>query len=147
MKKGFVIVLLMVFASTFVSAQVKWYSWNEGYAKAKKENKIVVMDVYTEWCGWCKVMDKKTYTHATVISKMASAFIAIKINPETDKNLTYDGKVYTGKELVDLLSKNMVEGYPTTIFFYLKSKKVYLEVGYLATEKFIPLLDKYSKMK
>jgi thiol:disulfide interchange protein len=44
-------------------AELKWYGWNEGYAKAVKEGKIVLVDAYTDWCGWCKKMDRDTYSN------------------------------------------------------------------------------------
>jgi len=148
MKKGFVIIVMMFLATSFVSAQaVKWYTWNEGYPKAKKEKRIIIIDVYTEWCGWCKVMDKKTYTNDDVIKKIGAKFIAIKVNPETDSNLSYDGVVYNGKDLIDKLSNNGISGYPTTIFFFPRTKKAFLEVGYKAPDAFNPALDKYGKMK
>ncbi|MGC6414302.1 MAG: DUF255 domain-containing protein, partial [Bacteroidia bacterium] len=43
---------------------VTWYNFTDGYNKAVKEGKIILIDAYTDWCGWCKVMDKKTYTDA-----------------------------------------------------------------------------------
>jgi uncharacterized protein YyaL (SSP411 family) len=155
MKKFFIVIMSFILTSSIVLAQesissggsVKWYSWNEGYKKAKQENKIVIVDVYTDWCGWCKVMDKKTYTDATVISKIQKKFITIKVNPEKDQNLSYDGKVYSGQELINLLTNNGIEGYPTTIFFFPKSKKMFMEVGYLSVERFNPILDKYAAMK
>jgi uncharacterized protein YyaL (SSP411 family) len=38
---------------------ITWYNMSDGYAKAVKENKFIIVDVYTDWCYWCKVMDKK----------------------------------------------------------------------------------------
>ena len=41
-------------ANPAATTELKWYSWNEGYTKAKAENKILLVDIYTDWCGWCK---------------------------------------------------------------------------------------------
>ncbi len=149
MKKIVMFFLAAIFVSSGLVAQTatKWYSWNDGYEKAKKDNKVVIVDVYTEWCGWCKVMDKKTYGITAIANKISKNFVAIKVNPEKDLNLKYDGKTYSGKDLIDLLSNNGISGYPTTIFFFPKTKKTYLEVGYKDVAAFEPLLDKYSKMK
>src|SRR5438132_1421419 len=43
--------------------EVKWLNWNEGYTQAAKDNKTMLVDVYTSWCGWCKRMDHDTYTN------------------------------------------------------------------------------------
>ena len=58
-----------------------WYSFDEGYNKAVKEDKIILIDAYTDWCGWCKVMDKKTYTQASVIEYLNENFVCVKLNP------------------------------------------------------------------
>jgi thiol:disulfide interchange protein len=70
---GFTLVLMLTsFAPPQKPAQhveLTWYGWNEGYAKALKEGKIVLVDAYTDWCGWCKKMDRDTYTNPTIIKK------------------------------------------------------------------------------
>ena len=56
------VMLILLLASSLFSAGKEWYSFNEGIALAKKENKHIVLDFYTDWCGWCKVMDQKTFS-------------------------------------------------------------------------------------
>src|SRR4051812_21578649 len=79
------IYVFVLFCSITCAAQndkLVWYGWNEGYEKAIKENKIVLVDAYTDWCGWCKKMDRDTYANPEVIKKLNQHFIAIKFNPE-----------------------------------------------------------------
>ena len=71
----------MVSGSAAVSTELKWYDFEEGMEKAKKENKALLIDAYTDWCGWCKVMDKETYKDARVIAKLNESFVAVKFNP------------------------------------------------------------------
>ena len=78
---------LVIFSFNSFAQELHWYSWNEGYKKAKKENKIILLDTYTEWCGWCKVMDKDTYTVKEVKDKIADDFIPIKLRPSLIINL------------------------------------------------------------
>lgn len=71
--------------STLVSPQEAgptWYSFEEGYAKSVEEGKILLVDAYTDWCGWCKVMDRKTYADPAIIAKLNESFICVKFNPE-----------------------------------------------------------------
>ncbi|CUT04904.1 DUF255 domain-containing protein, partial [Candidatus Kryptobacter tengchongensis] len=46
--------------------ELKWYSFSDGLKLAKSENKKVLIDVYTDWCEWCKKMDEEVYTNSTV---------------------------------------------------------------------------------
>ncbi len=160
MKKNIFIVAILVFAfSLSVNAQskgkkstskeLKWYSWEEGYEKAKAENKIMIVDVYTDWCHWCTVMDKKTYAKASVIEAIEEDFIAIKLNPEVKKKngYNYNGTNYTGSKLIKHLSDGKFGGYPTTFFVFPKKKEAHMEVGYLEASVFKQKLEKYKAMK
>ncbi len=130
--------------------ELKWMGWNEGYELAKKNKKIAMVDCYTEWCGWCKVMDKKTYSEAAIQKKIYANFIPIKLNPELDQMYNLDGKQYSGPQLLALLSNNTLSGYPTIIFIIPngKSKIVEMSVGYSDAEKFSRVLDEQvAKLK
>ena len=59
--------------------KVQWYSVEEGFKRAQSEGKYVIMDVYTDWCGWCKKMDADTYNNETVSEYLNAHFVLIKI--------------------------------------------------------------------
>ena len=63
-------------------SKINWLDFNTGFVKAQKEGKIAIIDCYTEWCGWCKVMDKKTFSNDSIAARMNENYIAIKFNPE-----------------------------------------------------------------
>lgn len=95
-----------------------WYTPTEGYAKAKKENKILVVDVYTDWCYWCKVMDKETYTNMDIILKMNKYFVAVKFNPEIAAvHKINDQELSSDAFLALLCNGGRNSGYPTTYFW------------------------------
>jgi thioredoxin-related protein len=52
------------------------------------------MDVYTDWCGWCKVMDKKTFSNPDVIEYVNKNFYAVKLNAEQKDSIRFVGKMY-----------------------------------------------------
>ena len=147
MKKLFV-TALMLFSFIIISnaQELKWYSWEEGYTKAKDEGKILLVDSYTEWCGWCKVMDNKTYSQEEIIKKIKADFIPVKFNPELKGEYEYNGKKYTGKSLQNVLAENNFRGYPTTFFVFTKTHKSYMEIGYKDVDAFSIILDKYKNM-
>jgi len=127
--------------------KINWLSWNEGYMKGKKSNKIILIDMYTDWCGWCKRMDRDTYAKAEIIEIINKDFIPIKFNPEKANTYDVDGSKVNGRQLAGLLANNRQVGYPTTFFLYPKSKMIYLESGYQDATRFKNTLLKYKNLK
>lgn len=125
------IIILGLYAFKPKSNEVNWMNFNDGYALAKKKNKIMLVDVYTEWCGWCKRMDKDTYAKASIYSVLNDKYVSVKFNPEVDGiKYTYNGKTYDGPGLAAAISNNGISGYPSTVFINPKTHKTKLEVGY-----------------
>jgi thiol:disulfide interchange protein len=77
-----------------------WFDFESGYEKAAKEGKILLVDAYTDWCGWCKVMDRNTYTNAQIIETLNANFVAVKFNPEKAKTFKFGGKTMNNDELL-----------------------------------------------
>ncbi|MBJ7428007.1 MAG: DUF255 domain-containing protein [Bacteroidia bacterium] len=97
--------------------ELKWLDWNTGYPLAQKTNKIILVDAYTDWCGWCKKMDRDTYTNQKIIGILNKDFVIIKFNPEI-KDAVYDleGQKVSGRELFTQLTQGKSTGFPTTYF-------------------------------
>lgn len=126
--------------------EIKWLGFNEGYALAKKKNKIMLVDVYTDWCGWCKRMDRDAYAKNDISSIVSKDYVAVKFNPEVAGiTYTYNGKKYDGQGLAGAISNNSISGYPTTIFIYPKQNKTAIVVGYKDAEGLKPILEDYKK--
>jgi thioredoxin-related protein len=92
---------------------VNWYHYQEGMKQAKESNKPILLDFYTDWCGWCKKMDKETYGNRDIQQLLNLNFIPIKINAESKEPVKVDGKEMKMK---DLTRKYAVRAYPTTVF-------------------------------
>lgn len=52
---------------------------------AKAAQKYVLVDVYTDWCRWCKELDKTTYQDSNVVQLLNKSFVCVKLNAETEK--------------------------------------------------------------
>jgi thioredoxin-related protein len=95
-------------------SKLQWLSFEKGIAEAKKTNKKMLVDVYTDWCGWCKRMDADTYSNSDISSYLQQKYVLVKLNAESSAKQTYNGKQYTEQELAGEFG---VTGYPTTLFF------------------------------
>lgn len=149
MKKVVYLGLSLVFTLTSQSFKVaqqpelKWEEWNSGYARGIKEKKIILVDAYTDWCGWCKKMDKDTYSNADIIKKINKHFVPIKFNPELNNQTYYiDSTAYTGRELHAMLSKEYRTGFPTTYFILPQNNKLFINPGYEDPAQFAQTLDR-----
>jgi len=102
---------------------VNWISFEEAVEKSKTDKKKIFIDVYTDWCGWCKVMDKKTFSQPEIASYLNENFYAVKLNAEQREDIEFRG--YTFKfvdkgrrgyhELAASLLQNKLS-YPTVVF-------------------------------
>jgi thioredoxin-related protein len=73
---------------------VKWMTFEEAVERSKKEKRKIFIDVYTDWCGWCKVMDKNTFTDPTVAKVLNEKFYAVKFNAEQKEDVTFRGTTF-----------------------------------------------------
>ncbi|MBL7767089.1 MAG: DUF255 domain-containing protein [Chitinophagaceae bacterium] len=101
---------------------VNWISLEEAQVRMKTEPRKVYIDLYTDWCGWCKVMDKKTFSHAKVIEFMNEHYYCIHLNAESKDTLVFNGEKFgilegsnTNALAMDWMQNRL--SYPTSIFF------------------------------
>jgi len=126
---------------------VKWMNLAEASANFKKEKRPVLIDLYTDWCGWCKVMDKKTYSNQKVAEYLQDKFYAVKVNAETREKILWNEKsynynsAYRANEFAVYITKGRLE-FPTTIIIPADGTEPQAIAGYLETKDF-ELIAKY----
>ncbi len=126
MKKITAILLFVLIACTHAFAGgeekggIRWMSFDEVQVAMQKEPRRVFMDIYTDWCGWCKVMDRKTFSNPEVAAYINKNFYPVKLDAETDQPIRFVGKVWeresgtkTNRLAVELLRGQM--SYPSTV--------------------------------
>jgi uncharacterized protein YyaL (SSP411 family) len=144
--KRILFILLVLSSLSFTEGEnqtqeLHWYHWNEGFVKAQQEGKIALIDVYTDWCGWCKRMDKDTYAKQGIIDQINAHFVPIKFNPEVHNGLIVGPDTMSGNQLLGALSRGNHSGFPTT-YFYIPQKNHMLQYGgYQDSAKFSRILD------
>ena len=111
-------ILLLSLICISISASGHCFSWlnnlPKGLEEAKAEEKPLMIDFYTDWCGWCKKLDKDTYSSPKV-QELAQRFICVKVN---------------GDKFPNLVSKYLIGGYPTIVFLDPDGREITRIVGY-----------------
>ena len=125
-------------AETASDSGLSWKSFDEGSTLAVQQKKKLLIDVYTDWCVWCKKMDAEVYPDAKVRSVLASKFVVVKLDAESDRTLRYNGTAMTQREFARAVG---VTGYPATVFFDETLKPITLLPGYVKAEDFSQILN------
>jgi len=126
-----------------VAAAKMWGPFNEGMALAAKEKKHVVIDFYTSWCHWCKVMDKETFADPEVKRFLAENFVTIRIDAENrTEKVSYQGSEYSP---VTLARRFGVRGFPSLAYLDREGELITVVPGFVPAKTFLPLLQYIQK--
>jgi uncharacterized protein YyaL (SSP411 family) len=130
-------------ASPFVTASlhadpIHWMKYDEALKKAKQENKHVLVDFATSWCGWCKKMDATTYRDPDVQAAIARNFEAAKVDGDSYNLVNLDDGQITEKGLTRQYG---VTGYPTTWFLEPDGTHIAPAPGYVDATAMKYILD------
>lgn len=125
MKKIFALITIISIFSFKPSNEesIKWISIQELEAALENEPRKVMIDVYTDWCGWCKKMDATTFKDPKVSKIVNEKFYAVKFNAESTEEITLKGQTYKfvpkGKRGYNELAAALMSGqmsYPTVVY-------------------------------
>ena len=118
---------------------VKWITPGELQELAKVAEKPIIIDVFTSWCYYCRVMDNTTWRNDSVSSYLQSKYYAVKLNAENKEpyqwngeNFEYEPKYKVNMLAVKLLGGNMV--YPSTVIIPVKGEPEILKGAFTAQE-------------
>ena len=124
------------------SKEINWVTIEEAQELTKQEPRKVIMDVYTDWCGWCKKMDKTTFSDEEVVDYVNENFYAVKFNAEEKKNFSFKGQEFTNPEFTRALR---VSGYPTVVFFSEDFSKFQPVSGFKQADDFLKMLESFNQ--
>nr|WP_294935947.1 thioredoxin family protein [uncultured Flavobacterium sp.] len=154
MKKMF-FALLFVLGGLAVQAQeaeLKWMSIDEALAAQKKNPKPIMMDVYTDWCGPCKYLDKTTFHDPKFVEYVKANYYPVKFNGEGTSVVNYKGKKYTnpgydpnrkGRNAAHEFTMFLqVQGYPSVYVFDKNGDVKSPLIGYRTSDELISELKK-----
>lgn len=127
---------------------VQWMTWDEAMKAMEKQPKKVFIDMYTDWCGWCKRMDQTTFSDPKVIEVMNKNFYNVKFDAEGKENVTYDGHTFkfiaSGNRGVHELAYALLDGrlgYPSYVYLNEKRERITISPGYKPVDPFLKELS------
>ena len=136
---------------SIVSEKITWYSWQQAVELNKTTPKKLLVDVYTDWCGWCKVMDKQTFPNDTVADYLNKYYYCVKLDAEGRDTIRFSNQTFVyitpekggGRNGIHTLAYSLLDGqmsFPTLVYLTEKMERVAISPGYKTPEKLMPEL-------
>lgn len=137
---------------------IKWLTWSEAVELNKTAPRKFVVDVYTDWCGWCKVMDRETFTKPEIADYISQNYYAVKLNAEQKEDIIFNGTTFSyvasGRSGYHALAASLLDnqmGYPTLVYLTEKFERVAISPGFKKPDQLIKELkytaeNTYTKM-
>jgi thioredoxin-related protein len=142
------------------TAKIKWLDFEEAVALNKKKPKKMFIDMYTDWCGWCKKMDASTFVNPVIVAYMNANYYAVKFNAERKDTVAFNGKQYmnpnpAGTRSSHQLAQEMLSGrmsYPSFVFLDENLSRITILPGFQKAPQFESILhfigdDAYKNQK
>ncbi len=133
------LVLILCLVSLSVSSQnkVEWLSWDDAISQHKQNPKKLYIDIYTEWCGWCKKMDKSTFTDPGIVELLNTEYYPIKFDAEQSQTIQFNGHEFiyrpNGKRGVHELAISLTNSqltYPSFVMLDETFARILISPGY-----------------
>ncbi len=133
-----------------VAKKINWLKLSEAEAKLKQQPKPVLIDMYTDWCGWCKVMDKKTYGKDRIAQYIEEKFYPVKLDAETKETISWKDQqykynsAYKANEIAVYFSNGQL-AFPTTVIIPDEKTGPQAIPGYIEADEFEKLLKYFGE--
>ena len=131
--------ILLILTTLIVTGQeIKWMSWEQAAAANEKQPKKILVDVYTDWCGWCKKMDATTFKDPSIVTYINANFYAVKLNAEQKETIVWQGQEFKwypgGRDGINKLANDLLDGklsYPTYVILDAEYSRILISPGYM----------------
>ena len=154
MKKILLILSLVSIMASAGAQEIKWMNINDALAAAQESPKKIFIDVYTEWCGWCKRMDRSTFSNPVIAQYINDNFYPVKLDAEARDTIVFKGYTFTYKSSPDGRSGmnyfayailNGKTSFPSYVILNEEQNLMTVIKGYHEADKFEPILHFYAE--
>ena len=117
---------------------LQWLGYGAAVEKGAAEGKTVLVDVYTDWCGWCKRMDRDVYGNEDVQRYLNEHFVVAKLDAESGTQHAIQGQQASERDIARAYG---VTGYLATIFLNAAGETITVLPGYVEKDRFMLVLE------
>lgn len=149
MKRLLVVLMTLLCVAASAQEKIQWMDFEEAVAAAQSSPKKIFVDVYTDWCGWCKRMDQTTFQDPAVVKYMNENYYAVKFDAERADTVRFMGHDFVsgvsqfGRKATHQLAAAMLQNkmsYPSYVIFNEQQQLVQVIPGYQEAKNFLPIL-------
>lgn len=155
MRKIFIFIISILLSGNFIAKaqsdkenNVKWYTIQQAIELQKKQPRKIMIDVYTDWCGWCKKMDKETFSHPVVADYLNTHYYPVKFNAESYDSIVFEGHTFInerkGARSTHQFAIALLQGqlsYPSVAYLTENFQLIAAVPGFYTADKLEPLLN------
>ncbi len=134
------------------NSAVNWITFDEAYIKCKKNPRPIMIDVYTTWCGPCKMMSNQTFSNPQIAKYINDNFYAVKFDAETKDSVKFDKYVFVSSDnsnpkaphqFASSILDNQL-AYPSIVFLNNQIQRLDILKGFMPPKTFEPILNYYG---
>lgn len=132
---------------------IKWMSFQEAVKQNSISPRKILIDMYTDWCGWCKKLDATTYMDAQIIDYLNKNYYAVRMNAEMKDTILFDGKLFINPEPNKSRSTHQIASallggklsYPTLVYLDEKMNMLSQVPGFMTAQDLLPVLKYFGE--
>ena len=164
LQKSMILAFILLFTWSLAGAQqsdgpgIEWLDFEEAMKRNEKKPRKIFIDMYTDWCGWCKKMDQSTFVDPVIVDYMNKNYYSVKFDAERADTVIFQNTPYVnqnpeGRRSSHDLAKALLQGrmsYPSFVFLHSTGKILTIVPGFRKSEEMEPILhfiaeDAYEK--
>lgn len=150
--KYLITLFFLIFVLSGYTQKLNWLTWDEAVAANEKNPKLIFVDVYTDWCGWCKRMDANTFNHPDISKYLSDKYYVVKFNAEGNDTINFQGYTFVNQnpgkprsthQFAAALLDNQL-AYPKFVIFNSNFERMSIIPGYYAPKDFEPIINYFG---